>query len=77
MRHDMISIYKRRKQNRKNSCHIVSEKLGTTIVELVVTFALIAIFANGTCQVIANAIKVYHRMQGFKLCQAGRRYPDG
>lgn len=42
---------------------ILRQKSGVTLVELVVTFALLAIFMTAACQVMADAIKVYHKIR--------------
>ena len=43
---------------------ILKEKKGVTLVELVVAFALIAMFAAGVCQAASSAMKVYQKIRG-------------
>ena len=37
---------------------------GTTLVELIITFALIGLFVAGTCQMIAASVRTYHQIRG-------------
>lgn len=50
----------------------ISCRQGATLVELVVTFILLALFATGTCQIASTAIRVYHQIrglnQGMQVC---------
>ena len=56
------------KNGRKRQLHTLRSLLrgrkGATLVELVITFALIGLFAAGTCQIISTSIKVYHQVRG-------------
>lgn len=42
----------------------LKSKQGMTLVELVVTFALLALFATSTCMMLSTAIRVYHQIRG-------------
>lgn len=57
-----------RKNGGKRQFHTLRRLLrgrrGATLIELVVTFALIGLFAAGTCQIISTSIKVYHQVRG-------------
>lgn len=43
---------------------ILKNRRGITLVELVVTFALLGLFATSTCLMLSSAIKVYHQIRG-------------
>lgn len=43
---------------------ILRGRRGLTLIELIVTFALMGIFAAGTTQIISTAITAYYKMQG-------------
>lgn len=43
--------------------HILKRKKGVTLVELMVTFALIGLFVVGTTQMIGVSIKTYHKIR--------------
>ncbi|MDD3403023.1 MAG: prepilin-type N-terminal cleavage/methylation domain-containing protein [Hespellia sp.] len=49
---------------RKTLKKIIKSKKGMTLVELVVTFALMALFAMSTTQLLSVAIKTYHQLRG-------------
>lgn len=44
-------------------------KSGFTLVEFVVTFALLLIFTTGTCRVMADSMKVYYKIRGLNNSQ--------
>lgn len=43
---------------------LLKNRQGVTLVELIVTFALLSMFATSTCLMAASAIKVYHQIRG-------------
>ena len=43
---------------------LLKNRQGITLVELVVTFALMSLFATSTCLMAASSIKVYHQIRG-------------
>ncbi|MDD5953548.1 MAG: type II secretion system protein [Oscillospiraceae bacterium] len=48
---------------------LLRQKKGATLVELVVTFVLIAIFAVGTCQIVATSLKTYYQIRNVEHAQ--------
>lgn len=48
---------------KENLKKILRRRGGVTLVELVVTFALLTIFLTATCQIMASGIKVYHKIR--------------
>lgn len=55
---------------KQNINRILHQRSGVTLVELVVTFALLTIFLTSTCLVMADGIKVYHKLRA--LSEAGQ-----
>lgn len=45
------------------------EKTGFTLVELIVTFALLLLFTTGTCRVMADSMRVYYKIRGLNDSQ--------
>lgn len=61
------------KMNRKKVRDAVSDRKGVTLIELIVTFALISLFVVLSCQVMASAMNLYHKIQGINY---GRQVSD-
>lgn len=57
-------IKQKAKYHRDKIRRVLCEKKGMTLVELIVTFALITIFSVGTCSVMADSLKVYYKIRG-------------
>lgn len=56
-------------KGRKRVSQILKSNGGTTLVELVVTFALLGLFAVGTTQMISSALKAYHQVRGLNYAR--------
>lgn len=58
-------LQKRRRPKQQNRIkQILKARKGVTLVELVVTFALMSLFATSVCMMLSSAINVYHQIRG-------------
>lgn len=58
-----------RKRRLRKSCRILKSRRGATLVELIVTFVLIALFAVGTFQIVATSLNTYYRIRDVEQSQ--------
>lgn len=59
--------------SRKKVRNALTDRRGVTLLELIVTFALISLFVVLSCQVMASAMNLYHKIQGINY---GRQVSD-
>ena len=58
-----------RKRRLRKSHRILKSRRGATLVELIVTFVLIALFAVGTFQIVATSLNTYYRIRDVEQSQ--------
>ena len=58
-----------RKRRLRKSRRILKSRRGATLVELIVTFVLIALFAVGTFQIVATSLNTYYRIRDVEQSQ--------
>lgn len=59
--------------SRRKVKNVLNGRGGVTLLELIVTFALISLFVVLSCQVMASAMNLYHKIQGISY---GRQVSD-
>ena len=57
-------------KDKKEYRKILNSRQGVTLIELIVTFALISLFVILTSQAISSAMNVYYHIQGIKIGRA-------
>ena len=62
-------MWKMESKGKKRISQTLKSNGGTTLVELVVTFALLGLFAVGTSQMISSALKAYHQVRGLNYAR--------
>ena len=60
-------------KDKKEYRKILNSRQGVTLIELIVTFALISLFVILTSQAISSAMNVYYHIQGINM---GRQVSD-
>lgn len=54
-------------KDKKEYRKILNSRQGVTLIELIVTFALISLFVILTSQAISSAMNVYYHIQGINM----------
>lgn len=68
-RSKQMSCFRYKHQGERKLIQIGKGKKGTTLVELIIAFALIGLFVVGSSQMIGVSLKTYHKIRGISYAK--------